>query len=518
VSKSLKHIGVISFLTVVSRVLGMVRDALALAIFGSTWLTDAFYTAFSLPNLFRRLLAEGSLTAAFIPNLQEELLLRRREGAFSLLSQVVSWLAVVTGGLVAAAMLGFGHSRLLPGHELKFYVAADLTVLLFPYLFLISLAAAFNATLNVLEHFTEPALSPIWLNLAMIASLGGAGLHYATNPLGEIHWLCAGVLVGGFFQMAVPAAVLIREGWRPRFDLALSPRVVEIGRLMAPGLFGTAIYQINILVSRLLAFSLKDAGVTNLFTMNRLMELPIGVFAVAVSTVVYPLIARHAAQGKWSDMGADFRKGLRLILVLNIPAAVGLALLSRPIVRLIYEHGHVTPGAAGEMADLLVLFTLGMPFFSVVNLIVRGFYAVKDTRTPVRIAVIDFVLNVVLSLLLMRLLGVRGLVLASTTAIVVQTALLGRALVRRLPGMSFAALMPSVMKVLAGAALMAGFVLAGIRLIASLGLAQRAADLIAVAALIPIAVAVYGASLWLLRIEGWPDLMAVLTRLRPGRR
>ncbi len=517
-SRSLKHIGVISFLTVVSRVLGMLRDALALAIFGSSGLTDAFYTAFSLPNLFRRLLAEGSLTAAFVPTLQEELQAQRREGAFTLLSKVASWLAVVTGGLVAAAMLGFSQARLLPGHETKFYVAADLTVLLFPYLALISLAAAFNAALNVLEHFTEPALSPIWLNLAMIASLGGAGLHFAATPLAEIHWLCAGVLVGGFCQMAVPAAVLIREGWRPRFDLALSPRVVEIGRLMAPGLFGTAIYQINILVSRLLAFSLKDAGVTNLFTMNRLMELPIGVFAVAVSTVVYPLIARHAAQGNWSDMGADFRKGLRLILVLNIPAAVGLALLSRPIVRLIYEHGHVTPGTAGEMADLLVLFTLGMPFFSVVNLIVRGFYAVKDTRTPVKIAVIDFALNVVLSVLLMRVLGVRGLVLASTTAIMVQTLLLGRALVRRLPGMSFAALLPSVAKVLAGAALMAGIVLAGTRLIATIGLAQRTTDLITVAAVIPIAVGVYGAALWLLRIEGWEDLWLVLARFRPGRR
>ncbi len=513
-SKSLKHIGVISFLTVVSRVLGMLRDALALAIFGSTWLTDAFYTAFNLPNLFRRLLAEGSLTAAFIPTLQEELHLQRRAGAFALLSKVASWLAVVTGALVAVAMVGFSQSRLLPGHEAKFYVAADLTVLLFPYLFLISLAAAFNATLNVLEHFTEPALSPIWLNLAMIASLGGAGLHFAAGPIGEIHWLCAGVLVGGFCQMAVPAAVLIREGWRPRFDLALSPRVAEIGRLMAPGLFGTAIYQINILVSRLLAFTLRDAGVTDLFTMNRLMELPIGVFAVAVSTVVYPLIARHAAQGNWSDMGGDFRKGLRLILVLNVPAAVGLALLSHPIVRLIYQHGHVTPAEAGEMAGLLVLFTLGMPFFSVVNLIVRGFYAIKDTKTPVKIAVVDFVL----SLVLMRWLGVRGLVLASTAAIVVQTLLLGRALVRRLPGMSFAALLPSLGKVLAGAALMAAVVLAGMRLTERLGLGQRVADCLTVGGLIPVAVGVYGGALWLLRIEGRDDLKAVLARLVPGRR
>src|SRR5581483_660116 len=133
----------------------------------------------------------------------------------------------------------------------KWYLAADLAVLMFPYLALICLAAALNATLNVLERFTEPALSPIWLNIAMIASLAGAGLHFAHSPLGEVNWLCVGVLIGGFFQLAVPAVVLMRAGWKPRFSLELTPQVRQIGRLMTPGLLGTAIYQINTSVSRL---------------------------------------------------------------------------------------------------------------------------------------------------------------------------------------------------------------------------------------------------------------------------
>lgn len=513
-SKSLKNIGVISLLTVVSRVLGLLRDSLQLALFGTGWVMSSFTTANIAPNLFRRLLAEGSMTAAFIPTLQEELHLNGKEGTFRLLSKVSSWLLVITGLLVVVAMAAFSQSRLLlPGHEDKWYVAADLTVILFPYLALISLSAAFSATLNVLQRFVEPALSPIWLNLSVIATLGVAGLYVSKSPVGAIHWLCAGWLLGGFLQMAVPAGVLLIEGWRPRFDLGLSPRVREIAHLMTPGILGTAIYQINFAVSRLLAFSIDDASATYLYAINRLMEFPIGVFAVAVSTVVYPLIARHAVRGDFSSMAGDFRKGIRLILVINIPAAAGLALLSGPIVRLIFRHGHVTTLAAQQMGLLLAIMAIGLPFFSVVSLMVRAFYALKDTRTPVRVAMVDFVINIALSLILIRYLEVLGIVIASTTAIVCQAVLLQRALVRRLPEMHIAPLLPSVGKVVAGAAVMVGVVSGGLRGFGALGLSGRVADLVAVAGLIPLGVASYGAVLWILRIEGRDDLEAMLVRL-----
>jgi putative peptidoglycan lipid II flippase len=513
VSKSLKSIGVISFLTGLSRVLALVRDSLSLAIFGASALMSAFTTAFILPNLFRRLLAEGSMTAAFVPTLQEELHANGREGTFRLLSKVASWLLVITGSLSLLAMAVFSQSRLIPGHEEKWYIAADLAVLLFPYLALISLAAAFSATLNVFQHFVEPALSPIWLNLAMIATLAGAGYHFANTPIGEIRWLCAGVLAGGFLQMAVPAAVLIHLGWRPRFDLGLSPAVREIAYLMTPGIFGTAIYQINFSVSRLLAFSLDDSSATYLYTVNRLMEFPIGVFAVAVSTVVYPLIAAHAVKRDFGAMAGDFQKGIRLILIINVPAAVGLALLGRPIVRLIYMHGHVTHDDASRMALLLSIMVIGLPFFSVVNLMVRAFYAVKDTRTPVRVAMVDFLINITISLILIHWLGVLGIVLASTTAIIAQAILLDRALVRRLPQMHFGPLVPSVAKVLAGTAVMAAVVAGGWRALQALGLGARASDAAAVAALIPAGIAVYGLTIWKLRIEGRAELEAMLRRM-----
>lgn len=512
-SKKLKNIGIVSFLTVVSRVLGLMRDQIGAMIFGGSVFNDAFLTAFSLPNLFRRLLGEGALTAAFIPTLQEELQENGTPGAFSLLNKVASWLLVITGALAGLAMLVFSQSRLIPGQDSKWYLAADLTVIMFPYLAMICLAAAFNATLNVLHRFTEPALSPIWLNLAMIVSLGGAGLHFASTPLGEVRWLCVGVLVGGFFQMTVPAAVLMRAGWRPRFGLQLSPRVRQIAALMAPGLFGTAIYQINTFVSRMLAFSLAVSTATLLFYANRLMELPIGVFAIAVSTVVYPLIARHAAEGKFDAMAADFHKGLRLILIINVPAAAGLAVLSEPVVRLIYQHGNFTAQNTADMVPLLMLFVIGLPFFSVVNLTVRAFYAVKDTSTPVKIAAIDFLVNLMLSLLLRNWLGATGLVIASTTAIVLQTLLLQRALARKLPAMNFTSLWPSLAKVALASAVMCAPVVAGWHWLAARDLG-RTGDLIAVLGLIPLGVVVYGVMLWMLRIEGRDDLAAVLAKVR----
>ena len=512
-SKSLKSIGVISFLTVVSRVLALVRDSLAFAIFGSGWLYSAFLTAFILPNLFRRLLAEGSMTAAFVPTLQEELHANGKEGTFRLLSKVASWLVVVTGSLVLLAAVLFSQARLLPGHEEKWYVAADLAVILFPYLALISLAAACSAALNVHKHFVEPALSPIWLNLAMIATLAGAGLHFASTPLGEVHWLCAGVLAGGVLQAAVPAAVLVSMGWRPAFDLGLSPRVREIALLMTPGIFGTAIYQINFSVSRFIAFSLDDSSATYLFNVNRLMEFPIGVFAVAVSTVVYPLIAAHAVKGDFRSMASDFQKGIRLILIINVPAAAGMALISEPLVRLIYQHGHATAADIHRMAFLLALMVIGLPFFSVVSLTVRAFYAVKDTATPVRVAVVDFVVNLALSLSLMHWLGAAGLVLASTTAIIVQTLLLTRALTRKLPEMRFAPLWPSVAKVAAAALAMGLLVGAGWHGLQGAGLGARMRDLLALVGLIPLGVAVYGALLWLLKVEGREEFAELSSRI-----
>jgi putative peptidoglycan lipid II flippase len=516
VSKHIKNIGIVSFLTLISRFLGLFRDYLQLAIFGTGEILSAFVTANIFPNLFRRLLAEGSLTAAFVPVLQEELHHSGQSGAFALLSKVTSWLMAVSGGVALLGMVIFSHSRLVPGLPERWYIGADLAVILFPYLAMVSLAAAFCAALNVMGRFAEPAFNPMWLNLAIIASLGAVGLHFAHTPLGQIHWLCAGWLFGGFLQMAIPAGVLISEGWRPGFDLGLTPRVREIASLMTPGIIGLSIYQVNFAVSRFLAFTLDDSSATYLYTVNRLVEVPQGVFAVAVSTVVYQLVARHAAQGNHGALAEDFRKGIRFILIINIPAAAGLALLSRPIVELLFRHGKVTHGDAHNMGVLLAVMVISIPFFSVVGLTVRTFYAIKDTKTPVKIAAIDFCVNIVVTVALVFGfgLGVVGIALASTTAIIVQTVLLAGALSRRFPDIKFVRLLPSLLKVLAGTALMALVVGFGWHGVDHLSLTQRLRDVIAIFGLIPAGVAVYAAAIWLMRIEGRDELAAVFKRKR----
>lgn len=513
VSKNLKNIGIVSFLTVVSRVLGLMRDMFSTAVFGLNGIQDAFVTAFSLPNLFRRLLGEGALAAAFVPKMQEELHARQKAGAFSLLSNVATWLALVTCGLVVLSMVILSQSRRLP-IDSSWYLAADLAVLLFPYLAFVCLAAVLSAALNVLGRFTEPALSPIWLNLAMIGALTLAVYQSGASDLRQMQWQCAGVLVGGFLQMAVPAWFLMREGWRPRFDLSRSPAVREIALLMGPSLFGVAVYQINILVSRLIAFSLEKSSASALFFANRLMELPIGVFAIAVSTVVYPQIARHAVQRNYVELANDYRKGIRLILLINIPAAFGLAVLADPIVRLLYERREFTSDKTAVMAPLLALFAVGMPFFSVTSLTTRAFYAVKDMGTPVLMATISFLVNVGLTLMLKNSLGARGLVIASTVAAIVQTVLLQRALAQRLPGMGFRELWVSLGKVLLAAALMGAFVAAGWWGLARGVASVKLASWIAVLALIPLGVAVYAGLLWLLKIEGREEVAAVFAKVR----
>lgn len=512
----MKSIGVVAGLTVVSRVLGLVRDQLIAAVFGVGMLNSAFVTAFRLPNLFRRLLGEGSLTAALVPTLQQEIHRRGRGAGFELVSQVASWLLVVSGTLVGLGMLACSQSRLWAGQEERWYIGADLTVLLFPYLVSVCLAAVFSATLNVLERFTEAALSPILLNLSMIACLGGAGLAFADTGLGRMRWLCAGVLLGGVLQMLVPALALLRLGWRPRFDLRWSEGVAEIARLMAPGLWGVAVYQFNLLVAQLLAMWIDDHAAAALFLSNRLMELPIGVFAIAISTVVFPAIARHAAAGDLAAMGEDYRQGIRLILLVNLPAAVGLALLAEPIVRLLFERGAFTATATALTAPLLAWFAIGMPFFAVISLMTRAFYARKDTRTPVRAATASFLVNLVLSLVLIRPLGAIGLVLSSTAAVIVQAALLQGVLARQVYELRLAPIFRDVVKILLATLLMGGLVAAGwwgwLRGRGAWG------DWMALLALIPAGMVVYGAVLWSLKPTGREELLQLLLRRRRARR
>ncbi len=525
-SKSVKNISIVATATMGSRVLGLVREIVTAAVFGTGALASAFVSAFTLPNLFRRLLGEGALTAAFVPTLTEELEQRQRVGAFALVSQVASWLLVVTVILVALAMLGLtqaewlletaGGGRLAEETIRRLVLGADLAVILFPYMVLVCLAAAFSAACQVLGRFTEPALSPVWLNLSILTALG-LGAWWAWDEPQRMHLLCAGVLAGGFLQMAVPAGVLWREGWRPAFDLGMNDRVRAIVRLMGPMVIGSAIYLVNMAVSRFLGLSLNEeaAAIINLAT--RVMELPIGVFTAAVATVVFPLIARHAAQGRWEQLGEDYHKGLRLVLVLNLPAAAGLVVLSGPITRLLFERGAFGAEDTALMTPVLAVYALGLPFLSFVTVALRGFYALRDTATPVRAAAWSFVVNLGLSLVLMRWYSTVGLAVAGTVAVAVQACYLQVRLQGRRSSLGFAPLWPNLVKITGASLVMGVAVWAGWCLASGWLPAGKGTDLVAVGVLVPLGAALYAGLLWALKIEGRAELEALVGRLRKRR-
>lgn len=508
-----------------SRVLGLMRDMLVTAVFGTHALASAFYTAFTLPNLFRRLLGEGALTAAFVPTVTEELRQRNREGAFNLVNEVASWLLLVTTLIVGVSILlmlqagAFGALALKwdvhPDTVRRWLAAAELAVILFPYLICVCVAAALSAALQTLGRFLEPALSSVWLNLAILSLLGGAVFGgWGATFSGKMRWLCAGALLGGVLQMIVPMLALMREGWRPRFQLTRSAGLRQIVGLMGPTVFGSAIYLINIAVSRFLGLSLNDAAVAILNLATRLMELPLGVFTIAVSTVVFPLIAKHAAAGDWHNMSTAYRKGMRLILVINVPAAVGLVVLAKPIIRLLFERGAFNEYDTQLMQPVLITFALGLPFLSFVTIVLRAYYAQKDTATPVRGALLSFIVNIGLSVALMKSFGTVGLAVAGNVATVAQAIFLQWKLAHLRSELAFRHVAGDLAKVIGSSLVMGGAVALAWRAWSQSMHLSAYTDMLGLAIVISGGIAVYGALVWVLKIEGRDDLRAVLARMR----
>lgn len=525
--QALRNIGIVSGVTMLSRVLGLGRDMAVTAVFGASALASAFVTAFTMPNLFRRLLGEGALTAALVPTLQEETKRRGYTGALSLVNEVATWILLTTLLITGVAMAGLAaHGwwgpRLVEAGWAADTVArwttgARLGLVLFPYLVMVCLAAVFSAALQTRDRFLEPALNPVWLNLSMIGLLVAGGYAAAGDPEGRMNWLCAGVLLGGALQMAVPALALTRLGWRPRWAPAWSDGVRQIARLMGPTLFGSAIYLVNTTMSRLLGLSLDDAAATILNLSTRLMELPIGVFALAVSTVVFPKIAQHAAEGRLDLLAQDYRKGMRLILLVNVPAAAGLMVLARPITRVLFERGAFTAEDTARMAPVLAASALALPFLAFVSLALRAFYARKDTRTPVRAAWWSFVVNVAASLALMGWLGATGLALAATVAVLTQATFLQIHLAREHAGLRFGHLAGHLVKLTLASALMAA-VVAAARWGWERGVGTAAwRDVAGLAACVGAGAAVFFAAAWALRVEGRDEAVA-LVRRKLGRR
>ena len=499
--------------TALSRVLGLLRDILFFAALGTGVYSSAFIFAFTLPNLFRRLLGEGALTSALIPVLTEAWKRAGRQHAFQFLNKALTRLVLVLGllSLLGAAIMLL--LSLFPGLPDRWHLGGVLGMILFPYLIFVCLAAAMAAALNVARRFIVPSLSQVWLNLAMIGALLLPAVISDMTFLERVIVLCAGVLVGGVVQVLVPAWALAREGWEKRIDLGKDVRLDEFMLLLLPGLTGAAITQINVAVSRLLAFSLDEEAVAILYLANRLVELPLGVFAIAVMTVIYPSLASFAAEGSSREFEALFGRGFRLILSLTVPAAVGLAVLREPILELLFAWGLFTSREVSATTLPLLIFVTGLPFYALSTLYIRGFHARKDMKTPVNIALWVFVMNLLLSLCLMVPFRMNGLAVANVLSAAYGFLLLRHRLQSSVRFSSFHRARQALAKIVLATFVMGvvvSLLWAGAQ---ALAISSKSISAIGVLVLIPVGVIVYLGCLQATGFEDWDEVSIVVKRI-----
>jgi putative peptidoglycan lipid II flippase len=413
-----KAASVVGGATLLSRIFGFVRDMVVAQFFGAGMATDAFFVAFRIPNLLRRLVGEGALTASFIPVYSEYIGQKSKEEGDDLVSASFSVLAV---GLILLTGLGilfspwiikimaYGFSQ----DPEKFRLTVFLTRLMFPYIFFIGLVALSMGVLNSWKHFTAPALAPVLLNLAIIA----CALLLAPVLKVPVESLAIGVLLGGVAQLLFQIPFIRRKKIAIRFLFRLShPGVRRIGLLMAPSLLGLGVTQINVLVSTFLASYLSEGSISYLYYADRLLEFPMGIFAIAIATVILPTLSDQTAKNDIQGMKETLAFALSLVFFVTLPAMIGLIVLRLPIINLLFQRGAFNAHSAAMTAQALLFYALGLAAFAGVRIIVPAFYSLQDTKTPVKVAFVALLANAGLGVVLMIPLKHAGLALATSLA------------------------------------------------------------------------------------------------------
>ncbi len=410
-----KRAGLVGAATLLSRVAGLLRDQVMATLFGAGFATDAFNVAFRIPNLLRDLFAEGAMSSAFVPTFTEHHLKRGEAAAWALGRQLMMTLLAL---LLGVCVLGWiftpelvrafaGGFERVPG---KLELTTLLTRIMLPFLPTVALAAVAMGMLNARGHFGVPALAPTLLNVGMIA--GGLALIPVMRALGQpaIVAMAWGVLIGGLLQFGCQLPSLYRLGFRLQPELPrLTPGVRRVGALMLPATFGLAATQLNQFVSTVIASHLEQGSVSWLYFAFRLMQLPIGVFGVALATVSLTDLSRAAVTQDLPLLKRTLSATLRLVFLLTIPAAVWLAVMSQPVIALLFEHGRFHASDTAHTAAALVMYCLGLPAFAAVGVMTRTFYALGDTRRPVQASFVSVALNIGLNLMFVGPLAFLGL-------------------------------------------------------------------------------------------------------------
>ena len=456
-----RYAGLTGAATLASRILGLARDQTLAAVFGAGNAMDAFVVAFRIPNLVRDLFAEGAMSAAFVPTFTRELSLHGREAAFRLGNNVINALLITTGVLVAAGivfahpliMLYAGSFAAVPG---KLELTERLTRIVLPFLPMVAVAAAAMGMLNSLHHYFVPALSPAMFNIATIAGVLALVPLMPRLGLPPIMAVAIAALAGGLGQVAIQWPALRREGFRYRLTVdPRSPALQRVLVLMGPGTIGLAATQVNLFVNTLLATSQGTGAASWLTYAFRLMYLPIGLFGVSIGTAVLPAVSRHASAGDVPAMRRTIARGLALMLMLNVPATVGLIVLATPIVQLLFERGRFLPADTAATASAVRLYAVGLAGYSAVRITSPAFYALSESRTPAIVSGIVILVNIAASLVLVRAVGFAGLALGTSIAAMTNAALLLWLLRARLGGLEDRRLIATLARVTAAAAIMA---------------------------------------------------------------
>jgi len=429
----LRALATVSSMTFISRVLGFVRDLVIARAFGAGFATDAFFVAFKLPNLLRRLFAEGAFSQAFVPIFAEYKNRRGEQEARLLVDRVAAVLAlalfvVVLIGVLAAPLIIYVTAPGFAATPDKFGLTVDLLRITFPYIFFISLTALAGGILNTYSRFSVPAITPVLLNLSFIGfALWGA--PYFDPPVTALAWA---VFVGGVAQLALQVPFLARLGLLPRFRLDFRDEGVRrILRLMGPAVFGVSIGQVSLVINMIFASFLVTGSVSWLYYADRLMEFPIGLLGVALGTILLPSLSRHYADRSPQEYSGLLDWGLRLTLLLAAPAAAALALLAVPLVATLFHYGAFDAADVFATRRAVLAYSLGLIGLVMVKVLAPGFYARQDIRTPVKIAIVTLALTQVMNFAFVWPLQHAGLALAIGLGACINAALLLRGLLRR---------------------------------------------------------------------------------------
>ncbi len=433
-SKSLfRSTSTVASMTLVSRIAGFLRDMVTAQLFGAGAAFDAFSIAFRIPNLMRRLFAEGSFSQAFVPVLSEYQKQRTPAETKDFINAIAGTLGIVLLGVtVMGVILSPWIIRVFaPGFApsgARFAYAISMLRITFPYLMLISLTAFCGAILNTYSRFWVAAFTPIWLNVCMIT----AALYLSPRLHIPIMALAVGVLVAGFVQLFFQLPFLWRLRLMPRPAIRFNdPGVMRVLKLMVPAIFGVSVFQINVMVDTLFASLLVVGSVSWLYYSDRLMEFPLGVIGVAISTVILPHLSRHHASEAHQDFSQTIDWALRCVLLVGIPAAVVFAIIAGPLLSTLFQRGHFTPEAVFMTRKSLSMFAIGITPFMLVKILAAGFYARQDMGTPVRIGLIAMVSNMILNALLFWPFKHAGIALATSLSAIINSGFLLILLQRR---------------------------------------------------------------------------------------